>query len=239
MQRSNGYIIAFSIGLTIVLGGLLTWASLSLKETQQVAVKLDTRKQILAAVMNTSDVDKKDLSKLYDGRIKAIVVDFEGNEVSGIEAAKVDIRKEYKKAKEERVYPVYKYMDEKNPEKVASYVMPLYGNGLWDNIWGYLAVNPAYTEIVGISFDHKGETPGLGARITEKEVQERYKGKKILSEAGEIVPVKMVKGEGNSNLTDYQVDGMSGATITGEGVNAMLENYITYYKSYFDKVNKG
>ncbi len=162
----------------------------------------------------------------------------DGNEVSGVEASKVDIRKEYKKPKEERIYPVYKFMEENNPEKVQAYVLPLYGNGLWDNIWGYLAVNAAYTEIVGVSFDHKGETPGLGARITEKEVQDRYKGKKIADEAGQIVSVKMMKAEGNPNLTEYQVDGMSGATITADGVNAMLENYITYYKNYFDKVEK-
>lgn len=238
MQRSNGYIIGFSVLLTVILGGLLTWAALALKDTQKTAIALDTRKQILSAVMNTTDVDKKELSKKYDARIKSIVVDYKGEEVSGIAAEKLDIRKEYKKSKEERLYPVYKYMDEKNPESVEAYVIPLYGNGLWDNIWGYLAVNPAYTEIVGVSFDHKGETPGLGARITEKKVQDRYKGKKIVDEAGQIVSVNMVKGEGNANLTPYQVDGMSGATITGDGVNAMLENYITYYKNYFEKVKK-
>ncbi len=238
MQRSNGYIIGFSVLLTIILGGLLTWAALFLKDKQVKAVKLDTRKQILSAVMNTTDVDKNELSKVYDDRIQSIVVDFEGNEVSGVEAAKVDVRKEYKKPKEERVYPVYKYMDEKNPEEVQTYVLPLYGNGLWDNIWGFLAVNGEFTEIVGVSFTHKGETPGLGARITEKEVQDRYKGKRIVDDAGEIVSVKMMKGESNPNLTAYQVDGMSGATITGDGVNAMLENYITYYKKYFDKVKK-
>ncbi|MFT5618192.1 MAG: Na+-transporting NADH:ubiquinone oxidoreductase subunit C [Arenicella sp.] len=238
MQRSNGYIIGFSVLLTLVLGGLLTAASLALKDTQKIAIELDTRKQILAAVINTTDVDKKLLSKKYDERIKATVVDYKGEEISGVEAAKVDIRKQYKKSEEERFYPVYKYMDEKNPEKVEAYVIPIYGNGLWDNIWGYLAVNPEYTEIVGVSFDHKGETPGLGARITEKRVQDRYKGKKIVSSSGDIVSVSMVKGEGNLNLTDYQVDGMSGATITGDGVNVMLEKYITCYKNYFDKVKK-
>ena len=91
--------------------------------------------------------------------------------------------------------------------------------------------------IAGASFDHKSETPGLGARIATSEIQNRFIGKKIMDESGALISVSMVKGEGNSGLSEHQVDGMSGATITGRGLNVMLENYLSYYKLYFKKIN--
>ncbi|MEQ8924362.1 MAG: FMN-binding protein, partial [Fulvivirga sp.] len=77
------------------------------------------------------------------------------------------------------------------------------------------------------------------ARISSPEIQNRYVGKEIMDDNGNIVSVSMVKGEGNSGLTEHEVDGMSGATITGRGVNTMLEKYLGYYKSYFNKVKSG
>ena len=95
--------------------------------------------------------------------------------------------------------------------------------------------------IQGIVFDHRGETPGLGARITDAEIQERYQGKKVFKEEnGEkvIESVTMLKAEKGNNPTDYEVDGMSGATMTANGVNDMLKNYLEYYKPFFDKTLK-
>ena len=107
--------------------------------------------------------------------------------------------------------------------------------GLWDWISGYIALESDLNTVKGIAFDHKQETPGLGARITTSEVQERYKGKEIF-DGSELVSVSMVKGEGNPGLSSHQVDGMSGATITGKGVNQMLEHYLECYTSYFEKI---
>ncbi|MEP5104305.1 MAG: FMN-binding protein, partial [Ekhidna sp.] len=106
---------------------------------------------------------------------------------------------------------------------------------LWDWISSFIALGPDLNTVMGIAFDHKSETPGLGARITEPTVQQRYVGKEIYNDQGELVSISMVKGEGNAGLTEHQVDGMSGATITGKGVNAMLENYLTYYQAFMEK----
>ncbi len=65
------------------------------------------------------------------------------------------------------------------------YILPVYGNGLWDDIWGYVALEDDLATLRGAVFDHAGETPGLGARITSVDVQERFKGKKIYDELGE------------------------------------------------------
>ena len=101
------------------------------------------------------------------------------------------------------------------------YIFPMFGNGLWDWISGFIALDKDLNQIVGVAFDHKAETPGLGARISSAEIQDRYKGKKIFNELGDLVSIKMLKKENNELLTFHEVDGMSGATITANGLNDM------------------
>ncbi len=241
MRQSNTYIIVFAAGLTIVLGGILSAAAVYLKPLQQREIALDTKKQILSAVIDTDEYEKSALGEMYNQRIKSIVVDSNGDEVTLDSTSKVktpedvNIKKEYKKDPSERLYPVFMYMSESG-DKVEAYILPLYGFGLWDDIWGFAALEPDFNTLKGIVFDHKGETPGLGARITDAEVRNRYQGKELKDASGKLVSVTMVKGENNSNLNEHQVDGMSGATITGNGVNKMLGNYIGYYDAYFKNV---
>ncbi len=241
MQQSNYYVIIFSVILTVVLGGLLAVTSEGLAPQQKKSVELDTKKQILGAVM---EIDKDtDILAVYDKVIQSEVVNFQGDVVTEDEEGKeliaedVNVEKQFKKSPENRLYPVFKYMGEEGGEGVDSYIIPVYGNGLWDNIWGYIALDTKGKEIKGAKFAHAGETPGLGARITEPEVQERFRGKELYNEQGELVSVKMLKGESNpeSALDEHHVDGMSGATITATGLNKMLEQYFKYYQPYFNK----
>lgn len=245
MRQSNTYIIIFSAVLTIILGGLLSLASVGLGPIQQIEVEKDTRKKILGAVMDVKE--DADVLKVYEENIESLVVNSEGEEITTtaegepLVAEDVDVAKEFKKDPEERLYPIYKFMDKDNPGKVEAYIVPVYGNGLWDNIWGYIALENDLETIMGVVFDHQGETPGLGARITDIEVQERYMDKKIYNEVGELVAVTMLKGEtGDPSIyNENQVDGISGATITANGVNKMLKNYLSYYEAYFEKVSSG
>lgn len=238
MQQSNGYVVGFAALLTIVLGGALSVAAVLLREPQKKAVELDTKQQILSAVINTEAYTKAQVAEVYGQRIQSIVVNNKGEEVDEYGFSKpedVNIKKEYKKKDvSNKNFPVFKFLKEGSSE-VEAYIIPVYGFGLWDDIWGFVALESDFNTLKGVSLGHKGETPGLGARITDAEVQSRYKGKKIF-EGGELVSVRMVKGENNSGLNDHQVDGMSGATITGNGVNDMLKNYFKYYQSYFEKV---
>lgn len=243
MQQSNAYIIGFAAGLTIILGGMLSAAAVFLKPIQKKQIELDTKKQILSAVMKTDGYPKPKLGEMYDQQIQSVVVDANGDEVSLENYEKINkpedinIKKEYKKNPSDRLYPVFKYMSD-DGNKVQSYILPLYGFGLWDDIWGFVAVEPDFNTLKGVVFDHKAETPGLGARITTAEVQVRYQGKKLRDKAGKIVSVAMMKGEGNASLNDHEVDGLSGATVTAKGVNAMLENYAKYYDAYFKNLQK-
>ncbi|HEY9118076.1 MAG TPA: NADH:ubiquinone reductase (Na(+)-transporting) subunit C [Roseivirga sp.] len=243
MQQSNTYIIVFSLILTVVLGGLLSGVSQVLGPAQKKAVDLDTKKQILGAIptekAQLATMTPEEILERYSSVIQSEVADFQGNIVTQNEkgepvvAENVNIEKNYKRAAEDRLYPVFKYAADGN----ESYIVPIYGAGLWDAIWGFVALAPDLETIQGVSFDHKGETPGLGARITSDDIQARYRGKEIYNDQGEFVSVEMVKGEKNpeSKLGPNKVDGMAGATLTANGVNAMLQNYLGYYQNYFDK----
>ncbi|MFT7030515.1 MAG: Na+-transporting NADH:ubiquinone oxidoreductase subunit C [Marinoscillum sp.] len=227
-----------------MLGGLLSLASVGLKPAQDEQVELDTKKKILGAVMDISSVkDPKELLALYEKKVQSLVVDYKGDVVTTdkkgnpITAEKVNIQKNYRFPKEERLYPIFKFMSESNDGEVEAYIFPMFGAGLWDWISAYLAVETDLNTIKGIAFDHKQETPGLGARITSEVVQDRFVGKKIYDQSGMLMSVEMVKGEGNQGLTAHQVDGMSGATLTGKGVNQMLKNYLSYYEAYINKIN--
>lgn len=236
MQQSNTYIIVFSVVLTIILGLLLSGTSQVLGPLQQEAIALDKKKQILGAVISAEEIDAmtpQQINEFYANRISATVVDINGKEISGVEAEKVEVAKDYKKAADQRQYPVFLFHAEGNPEAVESYIFPLYGAGLWDAIWGYLALETDMNTIGGITLAHAGETPGLGARITEGGVQARFVGKKIFDESGALVAVQMQKGEGKDySSDDHKVDGMSGATITANGVNNMLKAYLGNYEAY-------
>lgn len=245
MRQSNLYVILFSVILTVVLGGLLAATSQGLAPFQKKSVELDTKKQILGAVMTLED--DADILALYDKVIQSEVVDYQGNiitkdaEGEPLIAENVNIEKQYKLDPKDRLYPVFQFMGKDGGETVESYILPVYGSGLWDNIWGFIALDTQGKQIEGAIFSHAGETPGLGARITEPEVQARYRGKELYNEQGELVSVEMLKGENNpeSKLDAHHVDGMSGATITGDGVDAMLKKYFSYYEPYFKNKKQG
>ncbi|MDF2158984.1 NADH:ubiquinone reductase (Na(+)-transporting) subunit C [Algoriphagus sp. CAU 1675] len=243
MQQSNAYIITFSVILTVFLGLLLSGTSQVLGPLQREAEALDKKKQILGAVISGEEISAmtpEEVNQYYTSRIASVVVDINGQEVTeqdgvAVSAETVDIAKNYKRPADQRLYPVFIYHAEGNSDDVESYIFPLYGAGLWDAIWGFIAIKTDMNTVGGITLAHAGETPGLGARITDPTVQSRYVGKTIFDESGELVAVEMQKGEGKDYTSNpHQIDGMSGATITGKGVNAMVKNYLEHYKAYIE-----
>jgi Na+-transporting NADH:ubiquinone oxidoreductase subunit C len=233
VRQSNLYIILYAAGLTIICGGLLAFAAQGLKEPQERNIAQERRENILSTVLQLKDGDN--VNAIYDTRVNAFVVDYSGNVKEGLKPADVNLAVEYKKPPRERLLPVYEFKSESNPEKIESVVFPLFGFGLWDSIWGFVALENDMNTIRGVKFQHKGETPGLGARINTDDIQSRYKGKKVF-EGDALVSVTMMKGEGNDYSDDpHRVDGMSGATLTGNGVNRMLKDYLSSYMKYIQK----
>lgn len=245
MQQSNAYVITFSVILTVVLGLLLSGTSEVLRPIQKKAEELDTKKQILGAVVDPSEIRKmkdEEIEAFYESRIASKVVNINGEEVeedkdgTPVNAETVDVGKNYKRSPEDRLYPVFIYHEDGNEEEVIAYILPVYGNGLWDNIWGYLALQTDLSTIEGVTFSHAAETPGLGARITSSDVQGRFTGKSIYDEGGNLQSVAMQKGEGRDYSGEpHKVDGLSGATITADGVNKMIRSYMSHYEAYLKR----
>ena len=233
MRQSNGYIIFFATLLAIVCAGMLVGANLLLKDRQTANVELEQKKNILSTVMQLNDTSNID--KLYSQKVKEYVVNYEGEVQSGVTPKQIVIASEFRKPVEQRMLPVYGFRNEQDTTKLEYAVFPVFGRGLWDAIWGFIALESDMNTVKGVKFEHKGETPGLGARIVEDEVQSRYHGKEIY-EGNEIVAVRMMKGEGNDwSDNEHRVDGLSGATLTANGVNDMLKEYLNAYEGYMEK----
>lgn len=235
MQRSaNSYIILYAVALTVISGAVLALTAEGLRPLKYKNEELDRKKSVLGASFDLTQIDN--VATFFDNRVNAFVINFQGEKVD-MPVKDVVVAKQYKYQPEDRLYPVYEIKSE-DGSKVESVVLPVYGFGLWDNIWGFVALEDDLNTIKGVVFQHAGETPGLGARIASDEIQNRYKGKKIF-DAGKLVSVTMLKGEGNEDINaQHEVDGMSGATITAVGLNNMLEKYFSYYKNYIQANKK-
>jgi Na+-transporting NADH:ubiquinone oxidoreductase subunit C len=217
----------------VVCGGLLAFASISLKDKQDANIEMERKKNILSTVMTLGEND--DINQIYASRVKEVVIDYNGNIKSDVIASSVKINEEYKKKPEDRLLPVYEFRSTTDSTKVENAVLPIYGYGLWNNIWGFLALQSDLNTIQGVKFEHAGETPGLGARITSDDIQARFKGKTVF-EADQLISVAMQKGEGFDYSKDpHKVDGMSGATLTAKGVNNMIKDYLGCYQNYLKK----
>ena len=125
-------------------------------------------------------------------------------------------------------------------EGITVYVAPIYGKGLWDAIWGYVSMDENMI-VQGAYFDHKGETPGLGANINKRFFMDDFIGEHLLSANGTFKGITVAKGNAdpkNNDKTDSEVDAIAGATITGDGVSAMIKKDLKLYKPYFDNLKK-
>jgi len=233
VRQSNAYIVLYASAITIVCGGLLAFASISLKDKQDANIALEQKKNILSSVLTLEE--GADIVAIYGKQVKSFVIDYNGNVKAGVKPEDVIVAGEYKKKPEDRLLPVYEFRSQTDSSKVEYAVMPVYGYGLWNNIWGFVAVKSDFNTIQGVKFSHAGETPGLGARIESEEVQERFKVKTIFDN-GKLTSVALQKGEGHDYSNDpHKVDGMSGATLTGKGVNNMLKDYLSSYENYLKK----
>lgn len=222
--NKNSYIFGFSIAMVVIVGIALAATSISLKPLQKENIRKEKMQNILASINVSTDRDGAE--ELFDTIIKKqLVLKADGSEVEGTSAFNVDLAKELKKSNDERLNPLY--IAEKDGK--TFYILPLRGKGLWGPIWGFVSLEDDANTVFGAKFDHKGETPGLGAEIAQDFFSEQFKGKKIMDN-GTFKSIAVVKGNSEGA---YQVDGISGGTITSNGVDEMLQDCISNYISYF------
>lgn len=223
--NGNTYTIVYASVVVILVAFLLAFVSSSLSERQQTNIELDTKKQILSSL--NVDYEGKDAAALYDQYITADpVYDSKGQVVSPEGGFDVSQKEESAKPLEERKLAVFVA----SVDGATKYVIPMRGMGLWGPIWGYVALNEDKATVYGVYFSHEGETPGLGAEITKDAFKTQFKGKSI-KRGGELTSIKVVKPGKSDPDADY-VDGISGGTMTSQGVSDMLMNGLTQYVEF-------
>ena len=227
--NSNTYTVIYSIILVVVVAAVLAFAAMFLKPTQEANVKKDTIGQILTAATLTNVADAAILDT-YKAEIEsAILVNFEGEKVGDLNIndcevyGTSDLKRQI--AAEQKSLPVYIF-------KNGYTVVPCYGAGLWGPIWGYIGLEKDLKTIKAVCFGHKGETPGLGAKIAdEPSFAEAFIGKTV----GEGDILFEIAKPANRATENNGVDAISGATITSQALGKTLDQWFGFYQNYFAK----
>lgn len=242
-KNSNKYTFFFAIAMVVVVAASLSFAATSLQPMQAENVRQEKMQDILKTFVGDSivlDGEKVELtrtvaSEVYNDYVsQQLTLNHKGEEIKGEDAFKVNLARELKKPVEEQVFPLYVA----NYENETFYVVPLRGKGLWDAIWGYVALKEDINTIKGVTFDHKGETAGLGAEITTDWFKNSFNNEEVFNDKGELVGVIVEKGYSKESKDDNKVSSISGATITGDGVTDMMQERLKRYLPYFETKKK-
>ena len=232
-RDSNAYTFLFATIMVLVVASALAFTASSLKDLQAANVRKEKMQNILATVgINIGRDQAEDLYKKYITAELSLTKD--GTVDEKTDAFEIKLSNELKKPVSEQRFPIY----EAKLDEEKFYIIPLRGAGLWNAIWGYIALEEDKNTIKGAVFDHKGETAGLGAEITQKWFQDRFLGEKVFDIDGNLVGINVSKTNNDPkdlDKNDHEVDAISGATITGDGVTDMilerLNHYLPYLKS--------
>jgi len=240
-KDSNVYTIGFAFVLVCVVGTILAILSIGLKPMQERNAEVKKKIDILSAMMTSDEmtnIDRKNAEEEFDKFVNidaALVLDMNGSIKAGSDAFNVDIRKERRDkaiSETDKNYPLFEA--KKDGEKV--YIIPVVGSGLWGPIWGNICVGEDMRTIRGASFGHKGETPGLGAEISQSFFVNRWLGEEISDKDG--MPTKFEVVKNSSGADPKMVDGITGGTITSVGVQEMVNRCLKPYIAYFNNLKK-
>ena len=243
--EKNTYTLLFAIGLVVVVGTLLAAIDSSLKDKIRINKILEKQQNILYAIGinenegNSVNFIAADKAEEEFNKYVTKQIYIQGDEViEDDKAYLIDVKKQKALAKD----PSYKrklplFIAEKDGRNL--YVAPIRGKGLWDAIWAYVSVDEDMV-IRGIYFDHKAETPGLGANIKQRFFMDDFIGESLLDSKGNFKGVTVSKTNldpKNEDKYDNEVDAIAGSTITGDGVTAMIRSDLSLYQPYFNSLN--
>ena len=234
--NKNSYTIIYSIVMVVIVAAVLAFVSLSLKDKQNENIRNEKQQYLLASVGLGADANFAEVIK------EAIVVDGNGkvvntatSDIAKSEAFNISTSEQTSllkdgAPKEELRLPVF-IAD--LPDGSQAYIFSAYGAGLWGPIWGWVSLKTDLSTVVGVKFDHSGETPGLGAEIATPKFAGQFTGKEMFTE-GEFTSIAIVKGGAKEGSTN-EVDAISGGTITSKALDASIrmwmEAYLPYIKS--------
>ena len=242
----NSYTLLFAIGMVIIVGTLLAAIDSSLKEKIRTNKILEKQQNILYAIGiddnegNNVNFISTDEAPSEFNKYVVNQIYIQGDKiVKDEEAYLIEVKKEKTLAKDpnyDRRLPLF--IAEKDQKKY--YVAPIRGKGLWNSIWGYIAMDENMV-IQGAYFDHKAETPGLGANINQRFFMDDFIGENLLDSNGDFKGITVSKSNQdprNEIKDDNEVDAIAGATITGDGVSAMIKGDLRLYVPYFKKLKQ-
>ena len=229
-RDSNAYTFLFATLMVLVVASALAFTASSLKDLQNANVRKEKMQNILATI--GIETDREEAEKLYRKHITAeLSLTQSGAVDSEVAAFEIKLNNELKKPVSEQRFPMY----EAEVDGQKFFIIPLRGAGLWNAIWGYIALEEDKNTIKGAVFDHTGETAGLGAEITQQWFQDRFLGEKVFDANGNLVGINVSKTNNDPkdlDKDDHEVDAISGATITGDGVTDMIIERLTHYLPY-------
>ncbi len=222
--NSNTYTIVYSMIIVVVVAFLLAFVFQALKSKQDANVALDKKKQILYS-LNIRGLDDAKAAEAYSKTVLSDnVVSLDGtiqeftakdNESTAFKFNSADYKNDR----------LALYICDVDGQR--KYVIPVYGMGLWGPINGYIALNEDKQTVYGAYFNHEGETAGLGAEIKDDASwQAKFVGKKLFAEGNPEIALAVKKKVDNA---DTQVDAVTGATLTSDGVSAMLHECLGKY----------
>lgn len=235
----NAYTVIFAIVMVFIVGALLAFTASALKERIAENKRIEKQQNILYAMgINENEgnkanfVSKDKVAASFSQYITEQYVIQEGNVSTDDNAYLIDVKKEQDNAKNGDARRLPLFIGERDGKKF--YIAPIRGKGLWDAIWAYIAMDENMV-VLGAYFDHKGETPGLGANIKERFFMDDFIGEHLMSD-GTFKGINVSKSNAdpkNEDKTDHEVDAIAGSTITGDGVSAMLRSELRLYVPYF------
>ena len=229
--NSNSYTIIYSVIIVVIVAFLLAFVFQALKPMQDANVALDKKKQILNSLnirdLNDAQADAKYkevivADRVIDEKGKVLLPGTTGGEDAGFKLES----KDYKEGK------LALYICRVNGE--TKYVIPVYGMGLWGPISGYIALNADKSTVYGVYFTHESETAGLGAEIKDNKAwQEKFQGKKLFKNGDDKTIALSVEKKVDDPTT--QVDAVTGATLTSNGVRDMLHEALGKYLVFINQ----
>jgi len=233
----NKYV--FILTITIICSFFLSLAAEGLKDIYNKNVEVDKKKNILNAIgLDISEYSVVDIDKYFMDNIDTLIVDLEGLLIDDISISDL-FEIENKQTGEIKYYYNDKEYLPLYSESVNNVIiLPISGKGLWSSLFGYFAIDANnHSTVKGITFYAHGETPGLGAEISKEWFQGNFIGKEIYSANDSLQSVTVIKGKASID-NKYEVDGISGATITSNGVTTLLKRDLERYEPYFIRNRK-
>lgn len=235
---SNGYVLGFAVAVCIAMSTALALTANSLRETQAAAAEFDRQKNVMlvAGLIEPGDPrSQKELQALYQERVDEQVLDMQTGTIdASMTPASVGAMTDPTAKKRYRVLAVAK--DEQG--RPSGFVLPIQAKGLWGPMFGYIALESDADTVRGITFYQHKETPGLGGEVDNDAWKAQWPGKTVLDEKGDLVGVTVKKGTVDPSIPrekKHYVDGLSGATITSNGVTRGLESELESYRPYLSQ----